>query len=136
MAERQGSCLCKKVTVTAKECSDKVGACHCNMCRKQNAGPFFAVDCGTSVEFSGEDQIVTYSSSAWAERGFCKTCGSTLFYRLKGTGQTMMSPELFEGAEFEFDHEVFIDEKPAHYAFSNKTKQMTGPEVFAMFSGS
>ena len=26
---------------------------------------------------------VCQQSSAWAERGFCKNCGSHLFYRLK-----------------------------------------------------
>jgi len=33
-----------------------------------------------------------------------------------------------------FDHQIFIDEKPSFYDFSNNTKNMTGAEVFAAFS--
>jgi hypothetical protein len=35
-----------------------------------------------------------------------------------------------------FDHQVFIDDKPDYYDFANKTKNMTGEEVFAKFSSS
>ena len=34
--------------------------------------------------FNGEENIERYSSSAWAERGFCKRCGSSLLYRFEG----------------------------------------------------
>jgi hypothetical protein len=41
------------------------------------------------------------------------------------------------GAEqFIFDHQVFIEEKPEYYCFSNETQNMTGAEVFAMFAPS
>ena len=33
-----------------------------------------------------------------------------------------------------FEHQIFIDEKPAYYSLSNDTKNMTGAEVFAAFS--
>jgi hypothetical protein len=35
---------------------------------------------------------------------------------------------------FVFDHQVFIDEKPAYYDFANKTEDMTGAELFAKFA--
>jgi hypothetical protein len=31
------------------------------------------------------------------------------------------------------DHQVFIDEKPAFYAFANPTRNLTGAEAFAQF---
>jgi hypothetical protein len=33
--------------------------------------------------------------------------------------------------EFVFDHQIFIDEKPAHYDFANDTTKMTGVELIA-----
>ncbi len=33
-----------------------------------------------------------------------------------------------------FDHQVFIDQKPAYYEFANQTKNMTGAELFAMYA--
>ncbi|VAW85809.1 hypothetical protein MNBD_GAMMA17-2160 [hydrothermal vent metagenome] len=36
--------------------------------------------------------------------------------------------------EFELDIQVFIDEKPGYYCFSNETRKLTGEEAFAEFS--
>ena len=36
----------------------------------------------------------------------------------------------------EFDHQIFIEEKPGYYDFANETKNMTGEEVFKMFEDS
>lgn len=131
----RGGCLCGSVQFRAAACNTHVGACHCSMCRKWGGGPFFAVDCGTDVVFEGEESISVYSSSEWAERGFCSRCGSHLFYRLKGSGQTMIPAGLFDDLSAPvFDHQVFIDEKPGWYEFSNATKNMTGEEVFAAFA--
>ncbi len=134
MSDKKGSCLCGAVKVSAPSLSDSLGACHCNMCRKWSGGPFLAVDAGTDVSFEGEENVEIYDSSDWAQRGFCKTCGSNLFYKLKQTGQYIMSPTLFDESNFVFDHQVFIEEKPPYYDFANETKNMTGEEVFAMFS--
>jgi hypothetical protein len=94
-----------------------------------------AVDCGTDVSFEGEENISTFSSSEWAERGFCKKCGSNLFYRLKESGQTIMTAGLFDDeGRFVFEEQIFIDEKPAYYRFANETKDLTGAEVFAKYA--
>ena len=96
-----------------------------------------AVDCGPGVAFQGAENITVFDSSEWAERGFCGKCGSHLFYRLKGTGEHMMPPGLFETDDgLDFTHQVFVDERPAYYDFTNKTEDMTGPEIFAKFGGS
>lgn len=99
-------------------------------------GALFAVDCGTDVQFEGLDHIMVFQSSDWAERGFCRACGSHLFYRLRQNGQYILPVGLLEdGASWKFDHQVFIDEKPDFYAFANETNDMTGAEMFAKFSG-
>lgn len=50
-AKGKGHCLCRSVQITAEAVSGKVGACHCDTCRKWCGGPFMAVDCGTEVFF-------------------------------------------------------------------------------------
>ena len=100
-------------------------------------GPFFAVDCGSDVSFEGEDNLSVYNSSDWAERGFCKKCGSHVFYRLKANQHYMLSAGLFEDQkEFVLDHQIFIDKKPSFYSFANETVTMTEAEVFAKFGAS
>ncbi len=131
-----GNCLCGTVKVTAKKVAGKVGACHCKMCRRWGGGPFMEVDCGTEIDFDGEDNIAVFGSSDWAERGFCRTCGTHLFYRLRESQQHMVPVGLFEDDEgLVFDTQVFIDERPAYYEFANQTKTLTGEEIFKMFGG-
>lgn len=134
--EVSGKCLCGAVAFSAKIAEPHVGACHCTMCRKWGGGPFLEVDCGSDVSYKGAENISTFSSSDWAERGFCSRCGSNLFYRLKETGQTMMAVGLLDDQSgLNMNRQVFIDEKPAYYSFAEKTEEMTGAEVFAMFGG-
>jgi len=135
MARENASCLCGSVRITAKNRDNNVGSCHCNMCKKWSGGPIMAVNCGSEVHFEGEENITIFSSSDWAERGFCNKCGSHLFYRLKANNLHMISAGLFENRkEFVFDRQVFFDEKPDFYNFSNETNNMTGAEVFALYA--
>lgn len=129
----KGACLCKAVKVTATVKSVHLGACHCSTCRTWSGGPFFAAECGQGVEFSGEDNISVFNSSDWAERGFCSQCGTHLFYRLKEGGFYALSIGLFGNQDWVLSEEIFVDEKPAFYDFSQETKKLTGAEVFAQF---
>ena len=133
--EAKGRCLCGAVKIEAKTLASSMGACHCSMCRNWSGGPFFAVDGQQAAIIVGEDKVSRYDSSEWAERAFFSACGTHLFYRLKQTDQHMLSAGLFDlDGELEFDHQIFIDEKPSYYCFADKTKNMTGAEVFAAFS--
>ena len=130
-----GQCLCGKVEITVSQINNQVGACHCGMCRRWGGGPFFAIECSDAVKVKGEEHITVYPSSDWAERGFCKYCGTHLFYRLRQNDFHVIPAGLLNiDADLVFDHQVFIDEKPAFYDFANKTQNMTGEEVFARFT--
>ncbi|GKX59897.1 GFA family protein [Leminorella grimontii] len=130
-----GRCLCGNVGITAAKMSRSVGVCHCGMCRKWSGGPFLAVDCGTEVTFSGEEHVGVFRSSEWAERGFCKICGTSLFYRLMHNGQYEIPVGLFDDARrLALTMQIFTDRKPDYYDFANKTEMMTEAEVFAMFA--
>ena len=131
----KGHCLCGKVKISVPAASHSLGVCHCGMCRRWAGGPLFAIDCGNEVSFEGEDNIGVFESSDWAERGFCKNCGSNLFYRLKESRQYIMPLGLFDDLnDIVFDHQIFIDEKPGYYEFANDTHNMTGAEVFAKYA--
>jgi hypothetical protein len=90
--------------------------------------------CTPETVFKGQDAIGVYSSSDWAERGFCKHCGSPLFYRLKHDGAYYLPVGLFDDTEdLTLVDEIFIDRKPSLYSFAEKTNKMTGAEFMAMF---
>jgi hypothetical protein len=79
-----GKCLCGAVGFRATLKSDDVAACHCTMCRRMASGPFIVVEADGVIQVTGEDSLAIYKSSEWAERAFCKTCGSNMYYRLSG----------------------------------------------------
>ena len=76
MIEGNGSCLCGATKIKATKINKQVGACHFGMCRKRGGGPLLVVDCGEDVSFEGEENTSVFSSSEWAERGFCNKCGA------------------------------------------------------------
>jgi hypothetical protein len=134
--ELTGACLCNAVSINVAQAKPDIDACHCGSCQKWGGGPLLAIDCGTKVTLVPNDSVSVYDSSDWAQRGFCRHCGSHLFYRLKETQQYIMPVGLFEIPDTTgvgFHTQIFTDEKPAYYDFANQTKMMTGEEVFAAF---
>lgn len=125
---RKGSCLCGAVTVNLKLKGDTFGACHCGMCRKWAGSSALAVE-GTDVSFIGQDFISVFSSSEWGERGFCKQCGTHLFFRLKSGDFINFPIGLIEDVDhLKFAVQIFIDCKPKNYSFAEPTKMMTEKE--------
>lgn len=95
-----------------------------------------SVRCESDVIFDGEDNISKFNSSAWAERGFCKLCGSHLFYRLKESRHHFIPAGLFENQDqFSLDRQVYIDRKPHYYNFANETSNMTEAEILESIGG-
>lgn len=131
----RGSCLCGAVRVIVNSASDRVGACHCSMCRNWGGGPLLTVEGGSDVRLEGTEHVTVFDSSDWAERGFCNKCGSHLFYRLKKEGEYGIPVGLLEDArQWRFDHQIFIEEKPPFYTFANETQNLTGAEAFAQYA--
>lgn len=137
-----GSCVCGAVRFTITTPIKETGACHCGMCRKWSGGVFMSVAVppdGMALE--GAENLSTYSSSPWAERVFCKTCGGNLFYRVTAEGP--MQGEMHVGlgtlddpTGIPFTGEIYIDRKPDVYSFAGDGRNlMTEAEVVAMFGG-
>jgi hypothetical protein len=128
----EGHCLCGAVTVRGTPARPCAEACHCRMCRRWGGIAFLGVQCGSDVEIEGEEHVVRYRSSQWAERGFCGTCGSNLFYRFLPTDGYAFTAGLFpDDALQPLAEEIFIDEKPAYYAFDAASEKLTGAGTIA-----
>ena len=136
MSSVSGQCLCGAVRFTAEKADPNYFACHCGMCRRWSAGPFMSVS-STGVSFDGEENIGVYESSAWAERGFCKNCGSILFYHMKGHDRyELSSGTLEDSSSFKMAGEIFIDHKPQGYEFAGDHPRLTEAETIEKFSSS
>ena len=78
-----GGCLCGVIRYAARGKPRHVGNCHCTQCRKSSGAPFltFAGFASSDVKFTkGRPRF--FRSSAWAARGFCAKCGTSLVYKL------------------------------------------------------
>lgn len=130
----QGQCLCGAVTIQSRMEAPALRACHCAMCRRQNSGPFFSIaNDPLAVEVTGE--VAIYQSSEWADRAFCPTCGSTLWYGTRHDGARHLSAGLFEdagGAPLKL--EFFSDLCPRGYALAGEHKRLNTEDTIALFA--
>ena len=130
-----GHCLCGAVRFKAIPEKQEMGVCHCAMCRRWTGGTFMAVGC-SQVDVEDDTEIGVYTSSDWGERGFCRKCGTTLFWRMRDGSHVSVAAQAFDDpGVFRFTSEIFVDEQPKNYAFKNETTRMTGPELIAMVTG-
>ncbi|MCL9998026.1 MAG: GFA family protein [Erythrobacter sp.] len=126
-----GRCLCGAVTITVTAMQAEVEICHCAMCQRWG-GAFFAGLKGESVTVTGEGAITLYRSSEWAERAFCGTCGSNLWYRFLPTGHRSFLAGLFDLPQgMAIERQIFVDEKPDWYDIAQESPMLTGAEVIA-----
>ncbi len=77
----KGSCLCGAVRFDVACALPPPDACHCTQCRKQSGHYFASTDVPRSaLTIAGAENISWYRSSEKVRRGFCSTCGSSLFW--------------------------------------------------------
>jgi len=133
MSTRSGQCQCGAVKFTAEEVKTDFGACHCRMCQQLSGGVFMTAN-ARGVTFTGEDMLTRYRSSKWAERGFCSKCGSNIFYRLLDADDIELCVGAFDDTtDFRLAHEIFIDRKPAGFAFAGDHPRLTEAETLAKY---
>lgn len=136
MKKYTGSCQCKAInfTTTIDDQSLHYHVCHCSICRKISGGPLMSVPVGTQVAFNDWKNISVFASSDWANRGFCKKCGTAVYYRLKEPDAYYIPVWLFEQSQnFSFDLQIFTDHKPDSYTFANTTHMMSEADVLSQY---
>ncbi len=133
MTDRSGQCMCGAVRYKAEGAKPEFGICHCKMCQQWSSGPFAAITVA-NVVFENEENLTRFKSSKWAERGFCKICGSNVFYRvIEDSSYEMCLGTLDDKSGFELRNEIFIDRKPDCYAFAGEHKRLTEAETMALY---
>jgi len=82
MQIHQGGCLCGSVRYEARGPLRDVVFCHCSQCRRQT-GLYYAATAVAQEDFrlTGEEGLAWYAASMHARRGFCRMCGSVLFWK-------------------------------------------------------
>jgi hypothetical protein len=97
-AERTGGCLCGAVRWQARGRLRAVIACHCRQCRK-TSGHFAAMTSVPDDRFTltRDDGLAWYRASDSATRGFCRLCGSSLFWKPEGEARISIAAGSVDG---------------------------------------
>ena len=79
--KKTGSCMCGAVRYEVDGPLRKVVYCHCEQCRKTSGHYVAATAVDTEhLHVADDSGLAWYQSSDFARRGFCKVCGSGLFW--------------------------------------------------------
>lgn len=77
----KGTCLCGAVSFEVEGDLHAPDACHCTKCRKFSGHYFVSTDVKKdALKITGAGNVTWYDSSVKVRRGFCSTCGSSLFF--------------------------------------------------------
>jgi hypothetical protein len=120
-----GGCLCGKVRFRVTGELRRIIVCHCGQCRKQT-GYAVAATAATLADFKLDDETTLgwYRATPAAERGFCTTCGSVLFWKPdNGHAISIMAGSLDGPTGLEIDKHIFVADKPDWYDITDGKPQ-------------
>ena len=125
MENRKGQCHCGAVTFEVAGSVREVIYCHCEQCRKQSGHIVAATACGDGqLSVSGADNLTWYAASETARRGFCKTCGSHLFWKANGSDATsIMAGSFARPSGLRSGHHIHVADKGDYYEITDGLPQ-------------
>lgn len=112
-----GRCECGAIRYRVTEKMTPVVACHCGQCLRTH-GNFAAYSSARreNVEIEGEANLSWYVSSDFARRGFCRTCGASLFWERLGSGVLgIAAGTLDKPTGLKMVAHIFVDDRSDYY---------------------
>lgn len=121
-----GQCECGAVEFQVPQLRDTITVCHCSQCRR-SSGHLWAstVAPAKTVKFTKDEGLTWYKSSDFAERGFCKHCGSSLFYRMQDDDRLAIAAGCLNSPEgLEITKHIFVKDKACYYQITDQAEQL------------
>ena len=87
-----GACLCREVQFEVRLPTLFCGHCHCSMCRRNHGAAYvtwFRLPKDQLRIVEGGSRLAVYQSSQHATRSFCSVCGSSLFFEIDDSPDTI-----------------------------------------------
>ncbi len=136
---RSGKCLCGAVGLTIRDMNPDFGACHCKMCQRWAGSAYMSLTVpAETISFEGAENIGRYQSSEWAERAWCKVCGSNLWYQVTAEGPYSGAYHIPVGllddtTGLSIEREFFVDKKIECLPFAGGREQFDTAAMMKMF---
>jgi hypothetical protein len=125
-----GGCLCGGVRYLIRGQLRDAIACHCTQCRR-TSGHYAAMTSAASADLTliSSETLGWYRSSAAAERGFCRTCGSNLFWRPEGEGRVAITAGTLDAPTgIRVMEHIFVGDKGDYYSIDDDLPKAPGWE--------
>ena len=117
--------MCGAITFDVTLGEPEIHVCHCTICRKWAGAPALAIRCESGWEIKGEENLTWYASSERAQRGFCNTCGTHLFFKTNDGCYHGITAILDNIDDLVIGEHIFVDTKPKLYDFTDKAPRLT-----------
>ncbi|WP_068306190.1 GFA family protein [Pararhodobacter sp. CCB-MM2] len=126
-----GGCQCGAVRYRVASGPTKAVICHCRMCQRATGNafaPLLQVK-PEAVTWTGTPSEWASSSVAW--RGFCRTCGTPLYFRTED-GIELMAGTMAPGTPFEAQYNASVESRVGWLgALHDAPSRTTDPAILA-----
>lgn len=133
MPHATGGCLCGGVRYEVRGPLRDVVGCHCRQCARTSGHHVAATKCrAADLALTASETLRWYRSSPEAERGFCGTCGSNLFWRAvpkaseaagEEPGVSVMAGTLDQPTGLKVREHIFVGSKSDYYTIDDGMSQ-------------
>jgi hypothetical protein len=121
----QGSCQCGRIRFHITGPLEAASLCHCVQCRKQSSHAFAGANAKkAAVKLEGAEHLSWYQASEKVRRGFCKHCGSWLFWEPIHRDWTSVALGSIDGPSgVRLEQHIFVSEKGDYYDIADGVPQ-------------
>jgi hypothetical protein len=125
MIKATGSCLCGSVKYDVNGPMSGIIYCHCEQCRKTSGHYCAATSCEREhLNITEDSGLCWYRSSPEAERGFCKHCGSSLFWSYGDAPSISIFPGSLDlPTGLKADAHIFVADASDYYSIDDGLPQ-------------
>ena len=119
--ETTGGCLCGGVRYRVMGPLRAIVYCHCSQCRR-TSGHFVAATAVAkdALAIDADNNLEWFASSEYASRGFCRRCGSSLFWLPRSEKHvSIMAGTLDESTGLEAVEHIFTGDKGNYYELTD-----------------
>lgn len=125
----KGACMCGAVNFSAPALNADVHVCHCSQCRAWSGHAWASVSAQfDSLKIEDPDSSLKWiHMSDYGRRGFCRACGSSLFWHGHGLDDLKDVIAVAAGAldttdGFTLSEHIFCASKAGYYKFEDGAK--------------
>ncbi|WP_374652754.1 GFA family protein [Dongia sp.] len=127
-ASHHGHCQCGAVDFTVTGRMRDISQCHCGQCRRWHGhAPAYTKAKWADMVFKSGERIGWYKSSGEARRGFCRDCGSSLFWERSGADAVSIAAGALDAPMGPRQrHHIYVADKGDYYDISDRLPQFPG----------